>query len=82
MLVIIFFAILYAVPIHFFFADRRSEKVLSANEYCISQGWDKASGDRDSTGGFNTIKCTSDKGFGWYRYPPMSDLQKYCQGTL
>lgn len=64
-----------------YYFSKSRVKILSANQYCISQGWEKVE-DRDMRGGYNMIRCTGYQGFGWYMFPPMSDLKKYCQGDL
>jgi hypothetical protein len=65
-----------------FFYHEKEPKILTADEYCISQGYDKA-GEKDGVGNYKRVKCLSgETSFMWYQYPPKTDLENYCQGNL
>lgn len=36
--------------------DNKNPKIISADEYCISQGFDKA-GEKDGVGSYKRVKC-------------------------
>lgn len=107
-IVYVLFSLSYLLTVALFllyFKDyEKPKELLSANEYCVSKGWDRA-GEKDistyrtypyGSGTMKRVRCVKEEngetgtldadgiinGFMWYRYPPKTELENYCQGNL